>query len=148
MVGGFHKTLNFGLLAHFWDHICLKVSDIVFAFRSRKSLSCMYIKPPFLQLILRWVSKLLPQGQDIGRLHVFPTISDSCWISLDKSNPNSVIGSTVNQFKTPARVTYPQDVFLCHSFLSLSVQWCNCIFVLLIFLSQFWVSLYYLRSVL
>ena len=57
--------------------VSLYTSDILSAVRSRKSLSCMYVKPPFLQLILRLILKLLPQGQDGGRLHVFPAISES-----------------------------------------------------------------------
>ena len=61
---------------------------------------------------------------------------------LDNSNPNSIIGSTVNQFELQLKLIYPQDVFLCHSFLLLIFWWRFCIFLLLTFLSQFWVSLY------
>ena len=60
--------------------VSLHTSDIIFTVRSRKSLCCIYRKPPFLQLLLCWISNLLPQGQDFGRLYVVPTISESYWI--------------------------------------------------------------------
>ena len=43
-------------------------SDIIFAVMSHKSLCRIYVKSPFLQLILCWISSLLQQGQDVGRL--------------------------------------------------------------------------------
>ena len=60
--------------------VSLLTSGVIFAVRTRKSLCRMYRKPPFLQLLLCWISNLLQQGQDVGRLYVFPTISESYWI--------------------------------------------------------------------
>ena len=122
-------------------------SDIIFAVRSRKSCR-MDIKPPFLQLILYWISNLLPQGQDVGRL----LISQPHWsliepqnCCLDDSNPNSVIGSTAANLKLQLELIYPQHVFLCHSFLLLIFRWRFCSFLRLTSVSQFWVSLDYIR---
>ena len=79
----------------------------MFAVRSRESSSCMYIKLPFLQLIIIWISNFLPQGQLLvdcmfSQPYRSSVKSENC--CLDNSNPNSVTGSTVNQFETPVRV--------------------------------------------
>ena len=57
--------------------VSLHTSYIIFAVRFRKSLCRMYRKPPFLQIMSCSISNLLSQGQDVGRLYVFPTISES-----------------------------------------------------------------------
>ena len=87
--------------------VSLHTSDITFAVRSRISLCRIYIKPPFLQLILCWISNLLPQGQDVGRLlfsQPYRSLIESQNCCLDNSNQNSVIESNVNQFENPVRV--------------------------------------------
>ena len=48
--------------------VSLHTFDIIFSVKSPKLLSCMDIKPPFLQLILCCISNLLLQGQVAGRL--------------------------------------------------------------------------------
>ena len=57
--------------------VSLHTSYIIFAVRFRKSLCRMYRKPPFLQIMSCSISSLLSQGQDVSRLYVFPTISES-----------------------------------------------------------------------
>ena len=72
-----------------------------------------------------------------------PIKSENC--CLDNLNPNSVIGRTVNQFKTPLRVDISTKRF--------SLSFISVLNLLMIFLyfcssaswSQFWVSLEYLR---
>ena len=88
------------------------ISDIIFAVtavRSRKSLCGMYIKPPFLpcnsycaeyQIYYR-KNKVLVRLL-ISQLNR-SLIEFKNWY-LGNSNPNSVIGNTVNQFETPVRV--------------------------------------------
>ena len=83
--------------------VSLYSSDIIFAVRSRKWLCRMDMKPPFLQLILCWILNLLPQGQNVGRLLIslpYRSLIESWNYCLDNSNPNSVTGTAVNQFKT------------------------------------------------
>ena len=80
----------------------LHTSDIIFAVRRRKSLCRIYIKQPFLQLILCWISNLLSQGQDVGRLLIsqsYRSLTESQNCCLDNSNPNSV-----SRPQTPVRV--------------------------------------------
>ena len=67
----------------------------------------IHLKPPFLQLILCWITNLLPQVQDFGRLLIsqpYWSLIESQNCCSDNLNPNSVIGSTVNQFETPVWV--------------------------------------------
>ena len=87
--------------------VYLHVSDIIFAVRSRKSLYRMYISHLFCNSycaeyqIYYCMDKMLV---DCMFSQLFRSLikSQSCYI--DNSNPNSVIGSTVNQFETPLRV--------------------------------------------
>ena len=71
----------------------------------------------------------------------FATISDGVTefqnCCLDNSNPNSVNGSTINQFETPVRGDIFTKRFFGHSFLLLIFFVFFCIFLLVTSLSQF-----------
>ena len=87
--------------------VFLHTSDVIFAVWSFKLLRRMVIKSPFLQLILYWISNLLPQVQDVDRLLIFQpyqSLIESHNSCLDNSKSNLVIGTTVNQFETPVGV--------------------------------------------
>ena len=112
--------------------VSLHTSDI-FAARFHKSLCRMDIKPPFLQLLLCWVSNLLPQGQVVHRLIIsqaYRSLTEPQNSCLDSSNPNLVIGSTACQFETPVSLSF-NSVILLMTFSG---------FLLLTSLFQFWAS--------
>ena len=125
----------------------LDTSNIIFAVRSRKSLCRMYIKPPFLQLILWWTSNYQRKDKmlvDCMLSQPYQSLIEFQNHCLVNSNSNSVIGSTVNQFETPVRVDISTRHF-SSSFISVvTLSMTLCIFLLLTSLSQFWVSLDYL----
>ena len=81
----------------------LLTSDIIFAVRSCKLLCLMYIKPSSCAeyQIYYHKDKML---EDCMFSQSYRSLIESQNCCLDNSNPNSVIGSTVNQFETPVRV--------------------------------------------
>ena len=88
----------------------LLTSDIIFAVRSCKLLCLMYIKPSSCAeyQIYYHKDKMLV---DCMFSQSYPSLIESQNCCLDNSNPNSVIGSTVNQFETPVRVDIPTRCF-------------------------------------
>ena len=73
---------------------------IIFGVRSHKLLCRMDLKPPFLRLILCWISNLLRQGR-LGILLIsqpYCSLTESQNCCLDHSYPYSVIESTANLF--------------------------------------------------